>query len=222
MTTTTPTEISVQVRDFCRTINPEAGPKFVPVRVDQGARHGSCYPNIQQKIGRDGGEMLHGWTVWETPDFFLEAEHHAVWVSPDDEWVDITPHEGEDSILFLPDPQRKWEGKPIPNQHLALKDDERLHELLRLFDQADQLKIKYARKDGRPEIPLSEALPLEQRRLQLTQKLGISVQLPPPRALRQMEFRERRPTNPPTSRTGRNDPCPCGSGKKYKKCCLAR
>ncbi len=24
--------------------------------------------------------------------------------------------------------------------------------------------------------------------------------------------------NPP--KTGRNDPCPCGSGKKYKKCCL--
>ncbi|MGC9519216.1 MAG: SEC-C metal-binding domain-containing protein [Desulfuromonadaceae bacterium] len=20
--------------------------------------------------------------------------------------------------------------------------------------------------------------------------------------------------------TGRNEPCPCGSGKKYKKCCL--
>jgi uncharacterized protein YecA (UPF0149 family) len=20
---------------------------------------------------------------------------------------------------------------------------------------------------------------------------------------------------------GRNDPCPCGSGKKYKKCCMA-
>ena len=23
------------------------------------------------------------------------------------------------------------------------------------------------------------------------------------------------------SKTGRNDPCPCGSGRKYKKCCLA-
>lgn len=23
-------------------------------------------------------------------------------------------------------------------------------------------------------------------------------------------------------RAGRNDPCPCGSGKKYKKCCLAK
>ncbi len=24
-----------------------------------------------------------------------------------------------------------------------------------------------------------------------------------------------------TPKTGRNDPCPCGSGKKYKKCCAA-
>jgi len=24
------------------------------------------------------------------------------------------------------------------------------------------------------------------------------------------------------SKTGRNDPCPCGSGKKYKHCCLEK
>ena len=23
-------------------------------------------------------------------------------------------------------------------------------------------------------------------------------------------------------KTGRNEPCPCGSGKKYKKCCLKK
>jgi uncharacterized protein len=23
----------------------------------------------------------------------------------------------------------------------------------------------------------------------------------------------------PTNKIGRNDPCPCGSGKKYKRCC---
>jgi tetratricopeptide (TPR) repeat protein len=28
-------------------------------------------------------------------------------------------------------------------------------------------------------------------------------------------------TNPVTERVGRNDPCPCGSGKKYKKCCIS-
>jgi uncharacterized protein YecA (UPF0149 family) len=26
--------------------------------------------------------------------------------------------------------------------------------------------------------------------------------------------------NPEYVDVGRNDPCPCGSGKKYKKCCL--
>ena len=25
---------------------------------------------------------------------------------------------------------------------------------------------------------------------------------------------------PTTAKIGRNDSCPCGSGKKYKKCCL--
>ena len=24
------------------------------------------------------------------------------------------------------------------------------------------------------------------------------------------------------NKVGRNDPCPCGSGKKYKQCCLAK
>jgi len=37
------------------------------------------------------------------------------------------------------------------------------------------------------------------------------------------ELRPRRSVSesskPPTNRIGRNDPCPCGSGKKYKKCC---
>jgi len=28
-----------------------------------------------------------------------------------------------------------------------------------------------------------------------------------------------KPVNRPGSRIGRNDPCPCGSGRKYKKCC---
>ncbi len=25
-----------------------------------------------------------------------------------------------------------------------------------------------------------------------------------------------------TGKIGRNEPCPCGSGKKYKKCCIAK
>lgn len=29
------------------------------------------------------------------------------------------------------------------------------------------------------------------------------------------------PTKRAAEKVGRNDPCPCGSGKKYKKCCLS-
>jgi len=25
-----------------------------------------------------------------------------------------------------------------------------------------------------------------------------------------------------TAKIGRNEPCPCGSGKKYKKCCIKK
>ena len=31
-----------------------------------------------------------------------------------------------------------------------------------------------------------------------------------------------RPFVSPTTKIGRNDPCPCGSGRKYKKCCQGR
>ena len=30
------------------------------------------------------------------------------------------------------------------------------------------------------------------------------------------------PDRRPAAKIGRNDPCPCGSGQKYKKCCLNR
>ena len=29
-------------------------------------------------------------------------------------------------------------------------------------------------------------------------------------------------SKPAVERVGRNDPCPCGSGKKYKKCCMKK
>lgn len=27
---------------------------------------------------------------------------------------------------------------------------------------------------------------------------------------------------PPKTKIGRNDPCPCGSGKKFKRCCIKK
>lgn len=47
------------------------------------------------------------------------------------------------------------------------------------------------------------------------------------RAEQEAEYARRRraivtqPLRPVQTKIGRNDPCPCGSGKKYKKCCMA-
>ncbi len=43
----------------------------------------------------------------------------------------------------------------------------------------------------------------------LWRRQPLERQMPPPRPK----------TAQPSSKTGRNDPCPCGSGRKYKKCC---
>ena len=32
---------------------------------------------------------------------------------------------------------------------------------------------------------------------------------------------KKKPVRTASQKVGRNDPCPCGSGKKYKKCCGA-
>lgn len=45
-------------------------------------------------------------------------------------------------------------------------------------------------------------------------------------AVRRAAYSQRTPpasaASPHVPRVGRNDPCPCGSGKKYKRCCLGR
>jgi hypothetical protein len=73
-----------------------------------------------------------------------------------------------------------------------------------------------------PDALLSELNPEDEASLArlahwlLTGNVGLSPPrkaLPPPLLPRSKSI--------PT-RVGRNDPCPCGSGKKHKKCCLAR
>ncbi|MDH2129550.1 SEC-C metal-binding domain-containing protein [Sphingobium yanoikuyae] len=36
---------------------------------------------------------------------------------------------------------------------------------------------------------------------------------------RRLENDPHRPSSIKRQKIGRNDPCPCGSGRKYKKCC---
>jgi uncharacterized protein YecA (UPF0149 family) len=44
----------------------------------------------------------------------------------------------------------------------------------------------------------------------------------PEKFLKQVEPSMLNPRQLKRMKIGRNDPCPCGSGKKFKRCCLSR
>ena len=50
-------------------------------------------------------------------------------------------------------------------------------------------------------------------------ELNQCTKIPMPDYLLPLDLDENRPIESPEPKIGRNDPCPCGSGKKYKKCC---
>jgi uncharacterized protein YecA (UPF0149 family) len=43
-----------------------------------------------------------------------------------------------------------------------------------------------------------------------------------PIPLIELEYVHSKPRGRSEPKVGRNDPCPCGSGKKYKKCCMGK
>ena len=86
----------------------------------------------------------------------------------------------------------------------------------------------YAQKDPLIEYQ-KESYKLYSAMLNRVRDLMVSyifrLQLPPRRTPAQRAQQEAAAKNPdapaPSKHIGRNDPCPCGSGKKYKKCCGA-
>ena len=85
-----------------------------------------------------------------------------------------------------------------------------------IFDQLDRLASGEAIN---PDDPTAEATPVGYR-----ERLAIVVELPSMLAdLNHHRIAELTPREPirRDAEPGRNDPCSCGSGKKYKKCCGA-
>ena len=80
----------------------------VPVLIDSQATIDNCFPNVLEKIKRDGGSIIYGWTIHTFP-YIYEAEKHAVWKSENNELIDITPKKiPYNQILFVPDNDNTW------------------------------------------------------------------------------------------------------------------
>ncbi|HWR51924.1 MAG TPA: SEC-C metal-binding domain-containing protein [Bryobacteraceae bacterium] len=127
----------------------------------------------------------------------IEAEFHAVWRDSAGQLTDVTPRvDGEKNVLFLPDPSQNWDGRQVNNRRRSMRDDPLVHEFIAVHDRIVEVMNAGERafQFGAVSVPKTEIAPLMMRSAQLLTQLQ---QL----------------------RSGRNDPCPCGSGRKYKRCC---
>jgi hypothetical protein len=195
----------------------------VKVAPAANARENECYLNVRDRLKNlHGARMQLGWAIWQNAHLFVEAEAHAV-LDPGSgqPWIDCTPHIMPDGslakeILFIPDHERTYDYSTthvLDNVRVPLIDDPRLTKALDLFAQRTKV-LNTIPGIGTVAVPVAIAAKLHILALQAHALLAELMQ-PASELGTQISAQ----TANKRRKVGRNDPCPCESGKKYKKCC---
>jgi hypothetical protein len=193
----TPRDIHKYVKQLIEKIGAGTTPVWVDIRPTRAARISECFINVPNHIQKHMGGMQYGWTIWQVANLFVEAEFHAVWVSPQGQYLDITPKPERDTrILFLPDDSRKWEDKLVPNIRVPMIDGPEIQEFFKAVDERNAYREANWTPDGIPtqkHIEDMEAFSMNEGRLMCQMAM---TYIPPP-----------------------NKPCPCESGRQFGNCC---
>lgn len=115
---TAPKSVNKNVLSLLKKIGIDGTPTHVQLRAEPDAVQKYCFPNVQRKIKRSGGHLVHGWSISESP-ILIEAEFHGVWRSETGELIDVTPN-NEAAIMFILDQARVYDGQQIDNVRLNL------------------------------------------------------------------------------------------------------
>ena len=171
-----PDRVRSPVRRLCNIIAPGEQPQYVKVLVESGAEVNDCFCNLERKINRDGGRIQYGWAIWHLPGVLMEAEFHAIWISPERELIDISPRPIQfKKIMFLPDPKVVYSGRQIDNIRIPLNKDPRVKEFITLCEERYKImnEGELADKHGPITIPHEKIEPVMNRIAQLSRELGI-------------------------------------------------
>lgn len=126
-----------------------------------------------------------------------------------------------EALQLRPDCWLEYMPESVPEKDAETYDKELLTALAvikglaRPDEAAKVLTMKGADQEEQPEHLLATLFAILPK--------AVSVVLDHATALERerLEHLRRQPPHPPQMpKLGRNDPCPCGSGKKYKKCCM--
>ncbi|HDY7790917.1 TPA: hypothetical protein RQK15_004195 [Vibrio vulnificus] len=170
-------------------------PRFVGLKKESYSLRNECFPNVDEKVRRDGGSKVLGWQVWQT-EYLIEAELHAVWMSPDGALLDITPKPFPISnILFIPDASITYDGSQVDNIRLNTFGNSIVDDLIKVCE----AKFLISNKGSRAQEYTLELTDDEAMYWDILQQMqqGIPVML--------------------SQGSTRHQACFCGNDK-YKKC----
>lgn len=166
----TPLQISDEIADFCATLAPESTPVFVPIKPAPNADPNDCFNVVSNRVKNNGGQMVIGWQIWETPGVVLEAEFHAVWRHPKkNTLMDLTPKSiRTPQVLFLADPQRTYDDRQVKPILRPLTSLPEAHDWIAAFDALFEFMNRGERANQHGRIVLSaseqnEAIQIQRR-----------------------------------------------------------
>ncbi len=137
----TPNQLTDEIRDFCANITLTNHPEWVDVAPRDWCTQGECFYNVRNMVQANHGNALNGWCIWQHNNMFVEAEHHCVWESPENDLIDVTPkQDNEQAILFLPDQDADFDWSRESrrkNIRVPLTNCSNLRLLLRLLESRD-------------------------------------------------------------------------------------
>lgn len=193
--TRTPPQIDKHITRLAAKVVPGQQPIYLDVLPVSGAVPGECFANVAAKVANEGGSVVYGWQLWEWPYVLVEAEFHAVWRASDGSLHEITPkHDGDERILFLPDLRRTYNGTPVDNVRVAVRDDLLVHHFIAVAEEMVRVRVRSGRdvQPGYVSMPAHEIEPLMELKALIGHMLSQGLRA--------------------------NDLCACESGSKYKRC----
>jgi len=142
----TPKTITNSILQLCEELNKTQKPYFVRTKPESYSKKKECFENVTIKVQKDGGQSRRGWTIWETPKIFIEAEFHTIWISPKNEEIDITPHHSINihKILFLPDDTLKYQYKRIDAKRRSISDNPMVLQFIKVCEEIFEFEEKFS------------------------------------------------------------------------------
>lgn len=161
---------------FCHGLA-DSTPTSVPVQPLVDMPPDECFHVVKQHIAINGGRQVFGWSIWEWPGVFLEAEFHSVWETPEGILIDVTPKQMHcDAITFLHDARKKYEGYQVNNVRRPLVDSLTVRKFIEVNNQIFNAMNKGEAKYEREVTVTPELAKLYRRRerlySQLVEKFG--------------------------------------------------